>query len=284
MADEIATALMQGAEAPPAADDPSGTGSPAPSAEGAGSGTAGTPETDDLPGSIKEYLAANPNAKDAVDLVTREMRRGLTPKLQEAAELRKKLEGLDDDSLRSLRDLRQLAQTDPAAAAKWLRDYADSLHGTAPPAAPDYQPATDSEAALYRKVQELESRLQRTSQGFEAMTLQQQAFQVGEQFNRIAKEVGVDIPVDVRRQCFEQSRAIGGALSPTDIYFARNRDAVVARIAQKARDEAAGVVAGKAAGAAGNPNGVTPRGPAPDDEAPKDLRGLIAYELRKRQT
>src|ERR1051326_8551543 len=283
MADELSNALAQGTGTvpPPApADDPSGTGGGA-SANGAGPEPAGTPETDDLPGSLKEYLEKFPDHKAAIDLANAELKRGLTPRLQEAAELRKKLEGLDDQSLQSLRELQRMAQTDPAGAAAWLRQYADQIAPAQPqnltqPPAPEY--LTDGERALYQRVQDLESRLEKTSKGFETLSLQQQAQQVGDQFNKIGQELGIDIPLDVRRACFEQSQRVGGQLTPTEIYFARHRDAVVSRIAQKARDEAAGIVAGKAAAGAGNPNGVTPRTGADDGPGPTELKDILADE------
>lgn len=286
MADEIATALQQGtgAGSPAPAGDPSGTGSAA--ANGAGPAPAGQPEADDFaPSSIKEYLAQNPEHAPIVERVTAEMKRGLTPKLMEGAEARKKLEGLDDAFLTSAKELRRMIENDPAGAGQYLIQYGQSLLPAQQQQMQQQVPefATDEQAALYKRIQDLEGKLERTSRGFETLSLQQQAHQVGDQFNKISAELGVEIPLAVRQQCFEEARRVGGALSATEIYFAKNRDAVFSRIAQRARDEAAGVVQTKAAGAAGNPAGVVPRAGQEEPE-PTELKDILRAEIRKRQT
>src|SRR5205809_1403301 len=112
MADELTQMLQQAGNAAPPA--PAGDPGSGPSAAGTGGAAppngapapAAQPDADELPQGIKDYLAANPDHKAAVDIATAEMKRGWTPKLMEAAELRKKLDGLDDQSLNSLRELR----------------------------------------------------------------------------------------------------------------------------------------------------------------------------------
>ena len=114
------------------------------------------------------------------------------------------------------------------------------------------------------------------------MTLQQQAVQVNDQFNAIQKELGVEIPSHERRNYWQASLNVGGAISPADLYFAKNRETIGARIAQKARDEAAATLQDKANGAGGNPAGVTPLTGGASDETPKDFASIFRRELEAR--
>src|SRR5438552_238736 len=237
MADELTTMLQQAGNAasPAPAGDPEGTGGAAPPN---GAPAPAQPDADELPQGIKDYLAANPEHKAAVDIATAEMKRGWTPKLMEAAELRKKLDGLDDQSLNSLRELRRMAETDPAGAAHWLRQYAEQIAPTSaappPPQGDTFTPMTESEAVLYRQIQAMQAQLEKTQAGWNQLTMQQQAVQVNDAFNKLQQEMGVEVPANVRRDCWQASINSGGVLSPADIYFARNREAIGLRIAQKA--------------------------------------------------
>ena len=272
---ELQQALAPAAPAP--ADDPQGTGGAVPAP------AAAPPEADDLPASIKEYLATNPDHKSIVDLVNREMKGAFTPRLQEAADLRKRYDGIDDQTAAAVRYLNQLAKTDPAAAAQWLRSQADAMHQQQPaqPAAADpyagIQPQTDAERVLLDRMREQDQWRQQQERSQQERAQLDAARAVGGELNEVAKKYGVPIPPEHRQQVFAIVQKTG--MSVEDAYFATARESLLPQLLQKARDQAASVVADKAAGSAGNPGSITNRTGEAANTGPGDFRSILSREI-----
>jgi hypothetical protein len=242
-----------------------------------------TPADDELPQPIREYIEKNPDHKTIADELNRQFKAAFTPKLQEAAELRKQYEGIDPQVAAAVRHLQQLIQTDPRNAAEYLRQQAQLLEGTQAPEAQATIPnqpefATDVEEMLYKEVQELRRWQQEQSQFTQQTRQQQEAIRVRNEFAKLQQELGVEVPVEEMARAWELSEAAGGKLSVTDAYFALNRNTLIPSLVQKARDEASSVVQMKAGGM--TPGGLvahdapaTPSGPQTFDEIFRELSG-----------
>lgn len=216
-----------------------------------GQQTATPTETDDLPQSIREYIEKNPDHRPIVDTLNREFKSAFTPKLQEAAELRKQYEGLDPNVVTAIRHLQQLVQTDPRNAAEYLRQQAQLLEGAQTPEAQPTTPnvpefATDVEELLYNRVTEMEKRYQEQFTYLEQMKQQQEAFRIKGEFAKLKEEMGVEATPEQMAQAWQLSELSGGKLSVTDAFFAQNRNDLLPSLLQKARDEASSVVQQKA--------------------------------------
>jgi hypothetical protein len=211
-----------------------------------------TPTDDDLPATVRDYLAKNPQYEEAVRVVEREMKGAFTPRLQEAAELRKRYEGIDENTVGAIRHLQQLAQTDPRQAAEYLRRQVEMLEGTQnPEAAPSlanvdplsqYEPATEVEAFLLKQYQEMKTWQDTQQSQFQQIQTQQKAVGVQQEFAKLEQEFGVKVPLEDRAKAWEMAEAAGGKLSVSDCYFAMNRSNLLPSLMQKARDEASSVV------------------------------------------
>lgn len=154
------------------------------------------------PGNLRALLEAkkqaHPDQAEVIEAIYREFQAGLTPKLQEAAELRRKLDGLDDGVIDWVRHFRQTASYSKEAARQMLQEAMAELegYGAPPPSTPDpfeelgYQ--SDVERALAAKVRELEQ-----------FMVQQQAVAhqaaSERQFSSLASEWG-EIPFEQRRE------------------------------------------------------------------------------------
>lgn len=263
----------------PITDTPGNTGN-----EGIAAPTPSHTE-DDLPASVREYLAQNPNAQEAVDLINREMKAAWTPKLQEAAELRKRFDGLDESVVQAVRHLQTLAQNDPKNAAHYLRQQAELLDGpqgqgqtvTPTNAADPYAnlvPASDVEELLLNKFRAMEQQLQQQQ-------MQQKVVAVRSEFASLQKELGVEIPVEAQAKAWEFSEKSGGQISVSDAFFALNRTTLLPSLIQKAKDEASGIVERKAAGSA--PGVIATRGGPAPSTGPKDFDTLLAEEIARRR-
>ena len=126
------------------------------------SSTAPAPaEPDNLRTLLEAKKAAHPDLADTIDAIHRELQGGFTPKLQEAAELRRKLEGLDDGAIEWVRNFRTTAGHSPAAARQMLQDALAEMETYGQPSTPvdpyeelGYQ--SEVERALAGKVTQLE--------------------------------------------------------------------------------------------------------------------------------
>jgi hypothetical protein len=233
-----------------------------------------TPDTNELPQSVRDYLAQNPDHAPIVETLNKQFQAAFTPRLQEAAELRKQYEGLDPNVAAAVRHLQQLIQTDPRNAAEYLRQQAVLLEGSQTPQAqpdpanvPEF--ATDVEEMLYKQVMELRQWQQEQTGQFQQREQQQRAVSVQQEFGKLEQEFGVQVPIEERARAWELSEATQGKLSVTDAYFALNRNTLLPTLTQKARDEASGVVQQKLGLTA--PGNLATRGGAPQVEGPQDF-------------
>lgn len=261
-------------------DQSGNEGNPTP-ADPTPAGNEGQPATppadDDIPQSVRDYLAQNPDHAPIVENLNRQFKAAFTPRLQEAADLRKQFEGIDPNVIGAVRHLQQLIQTDPRNAAEYLRQQAQLLEGAQNPEAASppanafdqYEPATEVEALLLRQVQELNAWKEQQTAQFQQVQRQQQVVQINADFAKLEQELGVQVPVEQRAAAWELSEATQGRMSVTDAFFALNRNTLLPSLLQKARDEASGVVQRKAGETV--PGSLATRsGPAPDT-GPKDF-------------
>jgi hypothetical protein len=240
---------------------------PTPTPVGNDAPQTGTPDTNELPQSVRDYLAQNPDHAPIVETLNKQFQAAFTPRLQDAADLRKRYEGVDDNVMAAVRHLQQLIQTDPRNAAEYLRQQAVLLEGSQTPQAqpdpanvPEF--ATDVEELLYNKYLALEAKFQREEE-------QRQVIQVNTDFAKLEQEYGVQVPIEARAAAWEMSVATQGKLSVQDAYFALNRNTLLPTLTQKARDEASGVVQQKLGLTA--PGNLATRGGAPQVEGPQDF-------------
>jgi hypothetical protein len=247
---------------------------PTPTPVGNDAPQTGTPDTNELPQSVRDYLAQNPDHAPIVETLNKQFQAAFTPRLQEAAELRKQYEGLDPNVAAAVRHLQQLIQTDPRNAAEYLRQQAVLLEGSQTPQAqpdpanvPEF--ATDVEEMLYKQVMELRQWQQEQTGQFQQREQQQRAVSVQQEFGKLEQEFGVQVPIEERARAWELSEATQGKLSVTDAYFALNRNTLLPTLTQKARDEASGVVQQKLGLTA--PGNLATRGGAPQVEGPQDF-------------
>jgi hypothetical protein len=277
--DELATMLQQAGDAAPSApaSDPSGTGGAAPATTGGGSAPAGQPAADDLPTSVREYLAAHPDHKDVVDLVTRETRSAWTPKLQEAAETRKLIEGLSPQEIQQLRQLKAAQQQNPQAVAQYLRQYADSLVPQVPDPYNGVQPTTEAERLALSKLQELDQWRHQQEQLTQRQQLEQFAAHATQEFARIANEYQITIPNEVLQAAGTFAHA--NKIPVENALWAVNPQLMREAVERRTRDQVAGVVQQKTQQAAGNPGSISTREGEPGPRKDRSLRSFIAEEL-----
>lgn len=241
--------------------------------------TATAPD-DDLRSILEASKAAHPELSDQIDAIHKEFQRGLTPKLQEAAELRRQMEqfsGLDPEVGRFMRQINELALTDPQAAAALWDQAKEQLFGPVSPIDPPVETlegwefATETERALYQRMQALEQKLGATEAWKQQETAARNQALMARTFEEIKTEYGQEVPQDQRenaaRWCLQHklgAESIGVAWR--GLY-----GAPLAR--QAGRNEAAGLVERKAAMTPG-PSAITtpPAGSLPE---PKSLREAI---------
>src|SRR5690348_5811900 len=89
-------------------------------------------QVEDIPQNVRAHLEKHPDHKPIADVLNREFQSAFTPRLQEAAELKKLVDGLDPNAINTLRQLQQLSQTHPEQVAQWYRAQADLLAGNNP--------------------------------------------------------------------------------------------------------------------------------------------------------
>jgi len=255
-----------------------------------GHDTPPTPSPDDaLPQSVRDYLTQNPDHRPIVETLNKEFQREFTPRLQEAADLRKRFDGIDENTAAAIRHLQQLAQTDPRNAAHYLREQAKLLEGPTdptetltPPQTDPFDglvPASDVEEVLLNRSREMEAWKQQQQQQFETYRMQQKAQTVRQEFADLQKELGIEIPLQKQSDAWELSETTQGRMSPSDAFFALNRSTLLPSLIQKAKDEASGVLERKAAGSA--PGSIATRGGPPPSTGKEDYGTLLQNALRR---
>lgn len=219
-----------------------------------------------------------------------------TRKTQELAEQRRGLKGLDPEFLSQAQLYQQAIQQDPRLALSLLEQQAAQIRSVlgegqggmgqgypAPPSAPAVDPAlptdwTENEHYLWQQNQALQARLQQLEQGYQAV--QRQSFETRAQaeLRQIKEEFGVEL------QGFDalklQQEAIGRGMSLHELYVSKNYKRLVEDAARKARDEAAQVVARKAA-AAPPGTGLQARASPSEAAAISSVDDAIAYAMRR---
>ena len=218
-----------------------------------------------------------------------------TRKTQEIAEQRRQLQGLDPEFLSQAQLYQQAIQQDPRLALSLLEQQADQIRsvlgegqgrgqgypaGAEPPSADPALPTdwTENEHYLWQQNQALQARLQQLEQGYEAV--QRQSFETRAQaeLRQIKEEFGVEL------QGFDalklQQEAIGRGMSLHELYVSKNYKRLVEDAARKARDEAAQVVARKAA-AAPPGTGLQARASPSEAAAISSIDDAIAYAMRR---
>jgi hypothetical protein len=204
---------------------------------------------DDLRSYLERTKAANPDQAAVIDRIHRELEGAWTPKLQQAAELRKQYEGVTPELAGWVRQLDQLAASSPAEAAAALMAEAQRLQGLQQAAAPVEEPdfATDYDREVWHEVQELKALKQ-------TILAERNEAIVNAQFTELEKQVG-EIPYEERHRVVQEMVKDGAPPSMARRYY---RDLYFDKVAQKIRDEAAGIVTRKA-GMAPPPSAVADR-------------------------
>lgn len=157
-------------------------------------GTTGgdTGEEDETPQSIRDYLAKNPEHKAVYDLINNEVRKGLTPKLQEAAEIRKRLEAFNPEILQFAETLQQAYAYDPTGQA--ARQYVAGLFGVQPQQPEDDQDDYDLDPQT-REIQQIKQYIQQQES---AQKRQQLLAVVEREYDEIQTRYGLEISREQR--------------------------------------------------------------------------------------
>jgi hypothetical protein len=231
-------------------------------------------DEDDLRSFLEQAKAANPEQAAVIDRLHREMQGAFTPKLQQAAELRKAYEGVDPQLAAWARQMNELATSSPQEAAAALMAEAERLRGLQQAAPEIEEPdfATDYDAEVWREVQELKQLKQQ-------ILAERNEAVFNAELDRQAKDLGIEIPYEERHRvllAMHQDRAPANAAKRywRDLYFDR--------AIQKARDDAAGVVT-KKAGMSPPPTAIANRAGQGEAPAPASLEDAIRAEFRARQ-
>jgi hypothetical protein len=194
-------------------------------------------DEDDLRAIMERAKAENPDQAAVIDAIHREFQRGLTPKLQAAAELRKQYEGVAPELASWARQMNELAVSNPAEAAAALMAEAQRLQGqqqVEPQVeTPDF--ATDYDAEVWHEVQELKQLKQ------QILAERNEAI-VDRELAAIGKKVGLEIPYEQKDRVVREMVKDGAPASMAGRYW---KDLYFDIAIQKAVDNAAGVVTRK---------------------------------------
>ena len=170
------------------------------------SSTASAPaEPDNLRALLDAKKQAHPDLADTIDAIHRELQGGFTPKLQEAAELRRKLEGIDDGVLDWARNFRVTHSHSPAAARQMLQDALAEMESYENPSTPvDPYEELGYQSEVERRLAEESRALKGELAEVKQYMIQQQAAALAATADKHFAELAVkfgEIP-------FEQKRAI----------------------------------------------------------------------------
>lgn len=250
-------------------------------------------ESYEIPQSVRDYIQQHPDQKPIVDLITGELKRGLTPKLQEAAEIRKQveeyrkqLEGVDPQAIQVVRQLQELAQTDPAKVAEYFRQQAEEFERSLADAGePDpldsYTSDNEADSALVKEIQALKEWKRQQEQVIQQTVLEQEAQKVHRKLDAMETKYGIKIPDEQRVAAWQKARESG--LSVDQIWLAQNHETLITHLTKKAKNEASTVIETKTTATAGNPAPVSPRADEPE-ETPKTFKDFLRLAKRERES
>jgi hypothetical protein len=228
---------------------------------------------DDLRSYLERTKAANPDQAAVIDRIHRELEGAWTPKLQQAAELRKQYDGITPELAGWVRQLDQLAASSPAEAAAALMAEAQRLQGLQQAAAPVEEPdfATDYDREVWHEVQELKQLKQ-------TILAERNEAIVDRQLADVGKKLGLEIPFEEKDRVVREMVKDGAPASMAGRYW---KDLYFDKALQRARDEAAGVVTRKA-GMAPPPSVTANRAGQGAPPAPASFDEAIQQEFRSR--
>lgn len=200
-----------------------------------------------------------------------------TRKQQEAAERLRLIDGLDEGSVQWMRQVRQLAQTNPEIAAQLLEQERQKLLGGGQPQRPpdpleQQEWLSDGERLLHERLRKQEEVIQQMQ-----ATAQRSAVEA--EFSQLERTIGKPLSEQERTNLLHFCAA--NNVNLTNGWKLQDYD----RAVQRGRDEAAGVLRQKATlGAA--PSGVASREAPAANREPKNRREAImmAYEEAERRT
>jgi hypothetical protein len=230
-------------------------------------------DEDDLRVILERAKAQNPEQAAVIDAIHREFQRGLTPKLQQAAELRKAYEGVDPGLASWARQMNELASTNPAEAAAALMAEANRLQGLQQAAPQVEEPdfATDYDREVWHEVQELKQLKQ------QILAERNEAI-VDRQLADVGKQLGMEIPYEQKDRVVREMVKDGAPASMAGRYW---RDLYFDVAMQRVRDEAAGVVS-KKAGMSPPPSALASRAGTGAPPPPASFDECIQQEFRAR--
>jgi hypothetical protein len=230
-------------------------------------------EADDLRSYLERTKAANPDQAEVIDRIHRELEGAWTPKLQQAAELRKQYDGITPELAGWVRQLDQLAASSPAEAAAALMAEAQRLQGLQQAAAPVEEPdfATDYDREVWHEVQELKQLKQ-------TILAERNEAIVDRQLADVGKKLGLEIPFEEKDRVVREMVKDGAPASMAGRYW---KDLYFDKALQRARDEAAGVVTRKA-GMAPPPSATANRAGQGAPPTPASFDETIMQEFRNR--
>jgi hypothetical protein len=228
---------------------------------------------DDLRSYLERTKAANPDQAAVIDRIHRELEGAWTPKLQQAAELRKQYDGITPELAGWVRQLDQLAASSPAEAAAALMAEAQRLQGLQQAAAPVEEPdfATDYDREVWHEVQELKQLKQ-------TILAERNEAIVDRQLADVGKKLGLEIPFEEKDRVVREMVKDGAPASMAGRYW---KDLYFDKALQRARDEAAGVVTRKA-GMPPPPSATANRAGQGAPPAPASFDEAIQQEFRSR--
>lgn len=239
-----------------------------------------TAAADDLRSYIERRKAERPDLAEEIDRTYRDMQAAFTPKLQEAAELRKQFDGLDPEAAAFYRQVNEIALVDPAAAAALWRQAEQQLFGAPPP--PENDPwqtppedlefATETERVLYQRLQALEQRQQSQDAWKQQETATRNQALMQRQFDEIKQEFGQDVPQDQKEAAARFCLQNRLDASKIGMVWRGLYGTQAAR--QMGRNEAAGFVERKAAMTPG-PSSIANPPPVEDDPSQGTLREVL---------
>lgn len=230
-------------------------------------------DEDDLRSYLERTKAANPDQAAVIDRIHRELEGAWTPKLQQAAELRKQYEGVSPELAGWVRQLDQLAASSPAEAAAALMAEANRLQGLQQAAAPAEEPdfATDYDREVWHEVQELKQLKQ-------TIIAERNEAVVDRELAAVGKKLGLEIPFEEKDRVVREMVKDGAPASMAGRYW---KDLYFDRALQAATDRAAGVVAQKA-GMAPAPSATANRAGQGAPPPPASFDEAIQQEFRAR--
>lgn len=207
-----------------------------------------TPTDDEIPQNVRDYVAKNPEAAQHLEELNRQFKSAFTPKLQEAAELRKRYEGINENTVEAIRYLQSLTPQEQAAYLKKQIELLEGPQGPEAVAQPandplsQYEPATEVEAYLLKQFQDMQAWRQQQEAQYQQIQTQQESTRIMQEFDKLQQELGTTIPLEARAAAWEVQRESGGKISASDAYFAQNRTTLIEQLTRKARDEASSIV------------------------------------------